>query len=87
MPSEMETAFDNLVVTNIHIIDGLRGVLTFLVLWDHYHPDIQEYNFDIQADTFMFVIISGLTTALQLRVLPKFESDRRCHFLRFHRNP
>ena len=73
----MEVAFDNLVVSNIRIIEGLRGILTFMVLWDHFHTDIKEYNFDIQADTYMFVIISGLTSALQLRVLPKYEADRK----------
>ena len=47
MPSAMESGFDNLVVSNIHLIDGLRGVLTFMVLWDHYHPNIEGTVFPV----------------------------------------
>jgi len=48
----------------------MTGILTFMVLIDHF-PAMQT-NSAIVTDTLLFVILSGFTTALQLRVSPRY---------------
>ena len=42
-----------------------------MVLFDHY-PAVRQ-NQDIKTDTYLFILMSGFTTALQLRSSPIFE--------------
>ena len=52
----------------------MRGILTLMVLWDHFHSPA-AFSTAVYTDTFLFVIMSGFTTALQLRVPPTFENS------------
>ena len=69
-PSAVESSFDDLIVSNIPFLDGVRGILTFMVLIDHFPA--MNTNKAIVTDTLLFVILSGFTTALQLRVPPRY---------------
>ena len=63
--------FENGIICNRRVYEGMRGVFTFMVLWDHYHPTNIFMADSFAADTALFVIISGFTTALQLRDVPQ----------------
>lgn len=67
--------FENGIIGNRRVYEGMRGVFTFMVLWDHYHPTNIFMADSFAADTALFVIISGFTTALQLRDVPQ-RSDK-----------
>jgi hypothetical protein len=54
------------------LLEGVRGIFTFLVLYDHFHNPKNAIASDFTADTYLFVMISGFTTALQLRETPRF---------------
>jgi hypothetical protein len=70
-PLDVEADFDSGLLANRKLLEGIRGVLTCLVLWDHYHhPSVFSAD-AIQADTSLFVILSGFTTAVQLRDPPQ----------------
>jgi hypothetical protein len=43
------------------------------VLYDHFHHPHSAINQDFTADTYLFILISGFTTALQLRETPIFK--------------
>jgi hypothetical protein len=76
----MEAAFDDSLTANRLVLDGLRGVFTFLVLYEHFHDfhrDKISSNFVV--NTYLFVLISGFTTSLQLRDAPRFETKRNQH--------
>ena len=47
------------------LLQGLRGLLTLMVLCDHLTT--LKYDFAILADTSLFVVLSGISTALQMR--------------------
>ena len=80
-----ETDFENVVARHRKLFEGLRGVFTFLVLFDHYHhktdyltPDgmmAEKYLcvYCLKSDVIFFFILSGFTTALQLRNPVKHE--------------
>eukprot|EP01037_Dinobryon_pediforme_P032107 gene32107-36909_t len=68
---EMED-FDNILLTNINLYQGLRGCFTVMVLWDHFHYPYAT-SIAIEADTFLFLIISGFTTSLQTRIPPRLQ--------------
>ena len=36
-PSEVDSVFESVISANRRLIQGVRGILTFLVLWDHFH--------------------------------------------------
>ena len=59
--------FDNAVLSNMRLVEGLRGALSVLVLWDHLHGKNNVLNDVWRADTSLFVLLSGFTTTLQLR--------------------
>ena len=67
-----EADFDNALVLNMRLLQGMRGILTWLVLWDHFHEPA-PFSTVAYTDTFLFVMMSGFTTALQLRKTPSFE--------------
>eukprot|EP01041_Mallomonas_annulata_P014734 gene14734-31314_t len=57
--------FDAAILSNAKLIEGLRGVLVIMVLWDHFHHGMLN---DIwRSDTTLFVLLSGFTTSIQLR--------------------
>ena len=63
-----EDSFDDVLVSNKSMLEGVRGVLTLLVLWDHFHDVNLNHISDVwRSDTQLFVLLSGFTTSLQLR--------------------
>ena len=60
--------FEECVLANRELFEGLRGVLTLMVLWDHFHGNEKRPMQNTwRADTSMFILLSGFTTTLQLR--------------------
>ena len=53
------------ITSNLRLLQGLRGLLTLMVLCDHFTT--LKYDFAILADTSLFVILTGISTALQMR--------------------
>lgn len=41
---DLANDFDDLLSTNRLFLEGLRGMLTFIVLWDHFHVYIYTYT-------------------------------------------
>ena len=69
--SAVEMDLEEGFLTNRKLYDGLRGILTIMVLWDHYHPDNMPTVDSFQSDTLLFVVLSGFTAAVQLRDPPR----------------
>ena len=69
---KLENSFEDILTSNRDIIEGVRGVFTFLVLYDHFHNPRNAISSSFTADTYLFIMISGFTTALQLREGPRF---------------
>jgi len=69
---EQEASFDAVLIRNKMFLEGMRGILAFLVLWDHYHRVDVPISNSFVADTSLFVMYSGFTTVFQLRETPKF---------------
>jgi hypothetical protein len=69
---KLENSFEDIMSTNRAAIEGIRGVFTFLVLYDHFHNPHNAISATFAMDTYLFVMISGFTTALQLRESPQF---------------
>lgn len=61
------------MVSNVRLLQGIRGILTYMVLWDHFHQPA-PFSTVVFTDTFLFILMSGFTTALQLRITPAFET-------------
>ena len=68
----MENSFEDILSSNRLFIEGMRGIFTFLVLYDHFHNPKRAISSSFTADTYLFIMISGFTTALQLRESPRF---------------
>ena len=73
---KMESSFEDILSTNRSLIEGLRGIFTFLVLYDHFHNPRHAIAAAFTADTYLFVMISGFTTSLQLRESPRFVNGK-----------
>lgn len=73
---DADADFENGIVSNVRLYEGIRGVLTFLVLWDHYHPAYIFAAKAIRIDTALFVLMSGFTSAMQLREPPQREDGQ-----------
>ena len=69
---KLENSFEDILTSNREVIEGLRGVFTFLVLYDHFHNPHNAISSSFTSDTYLFIMISGFTTALQLREGPRF---------------
>lgn len=69
---KLENSFEDIMSTNRAAIEGIRGVFTFLVLYDHFHNPRNAISASFAIDTYLFIMISGFTTALQLRESPQF---------------
>ena len=61
------------MLSNVRLLQGIRGILTYLVLWDHFHHPA-PFSTVVYADTFLFILMSGFSTALQLRITPAFDT-------------
>ena len=78
-PNSLESSFSSLIASNRGLIEGMRGLFTVMVLLDHFLilPGQAQPShvclYCIHADTSLFVALSGLTTALQLRSSPQWE--------------
>lgn len=60
--------FSTTILRNRKYIEGFRGVLSLIVLYSHFHGSKVTLNDDVwSAVTSVFVLVSGLTTSLQLR--------------------
>ena len=64
-----KSCFDNMILANRDVLEGFRGMLMLMVLFDHFRNPSIHLSSSFGADTMVFVIISGFTTALQLRPL------------------
>ena len=73
---ELDTSFDNILAANRSLVEGLRGVFALFVLVDHFHDPDYRITDAFVTDTYLFILFSGFTTALQLREPPRFGS---CH--------
>jgi hypothetical protein len=60
-------AFDELVASNAPLFEGLRGIFCFMVLYDHWRNPKVGYSLAIDSDVHLFIVLTGFTTALQLR--------------------
>lgn len=66
LQSAVATHVSALIRANVGVLEGLRGWLTLLVLYDHFHsPAVQLNAFLWGSDTLLFVVLSGFTTGLQ----------------------
>ena len=74
--SAVEADLEEGFLSNIRLYEGIRGLLTIMVLWDHYHPIDMPTVDAFQSDTFLFVILSGFTAAIQLRDPPRKSSKK-----------
>ena len=68
----MENSFEEILTSNRSLIEGIRGIFTFFVLYDHFHNPRHAIASAFSADTYLFIMISGFTTSLQLRESPRF---------------
>lgn len=60
--------FDDVILRNRRLVEGLRGFFAFMVLLDHFHHTNEiELSSGWSADTGLFVLLTGFTIALQLR--------------------
>ena len=68
-----EGSFEELLNSSRVLMEGFRGLFIFLVLYDHFHnPSEEPIGDTFMVDTYLFVMISGITTTLQLRETPRF---------------
>jgi len=72
--SAAEMAFEESLAANARLLQGMRGLFTLFVLWDHYHAPL-AISTTFTGDTSFFVLLSGFTTSLQLRSPPTFASS------------
>jgi hypothetical protein len=79
--TESESSFDESLVSNVRLLQGMRGVFTFMVLWDHFHHPL-PISTTFTGDVSFFVMLSGFTTSLQLREPPMFDVVNGTHVLR-----
>ena len=63
--------FDRVLASNRLLLDGLRGACSLLVLYDHFHNPRTIVSDALAVDTYLFVVLSGFTTALQCRQTPQ----------------
>ena len=63
--SPIDVEFDKALASNITFAEGVRGIMTFFVLWNHYRAVGAPKQ--LSADTACFMIMTGFSTALQLR--------------------
>ena len=68
-----EDCYDEAMAFNISLFVGIRGYLTFLVLWDHYSSIPTSPS--IVVDTTLFFVVSGFTTSMQLRETARFDDS------------
>ena len=79
--SPMEMNFDEVIASNRKLLEGARGFLCFMVLWDHYYSEYKgkgkssEPQMQMGADVAMFIVLSGFTVSLQLRQAPRYFRD------------
>ena len=76
-----EEAVDSLhfaITSNLRLLQGLRGLFTIMVLFDHYTS--MRHSAAILADTSLFVILTGFSTALQMRE-QSIEAFNFTHFM------
>ena len=59
--------FDDMLLANRDVLEGMRGVLMVMVVWDHFRNPKYQISTAYGGDTMVFVVLSGFTTALQLR--------------------
>lgn len=60
------------MIANRRLLEGIRGVLSIIVIIDHFFLGIpSRYGTRIRADTLLFVIITGFTITLQNLVSQK----------------
>lgn len=69
-PSEFDTQFDTAIALSRDYLEGIRGFFAFMVLWDHYSPVPNSVAW--LSDVNLFILISGVTTSLQLRTPPRY---------------
>ena len=70
---DYEGSFEEMLNSSRVLMEGFRGLFIFLVLYDHFHSPKEEPIGDtFMVDTYLFVMISGITTTLQLRETPRF---------------
>jgi len=72
LEDEHEALFEDIMANNRLVLDGLRGLFAFMVLWDHFHNPHTDMSSSFAADTSLFVVLSGFSTALQVREPPAF---------------
>ena len=63
------------LLANKRLIDGLRGIFTIMVLYNHWHSDATYVSTALNVDTTLFYMISGFTTASQLRAIPEIKKE------------
>lgn len=68
--SPAEQAFNDRMLANRTFLNGLRGLLAVMVLYDHY-PAYPK-NLSIKCDAYLFILLSGLASSLELRETPKY---------------
>eukprot|EP00981_Chlorochromonas_danica_P002495 scaffold474_cov169-Ochromonas_danica.AAC.30 len=61
---------------NKRLFEGLRGVFTFMVLYDHWHSNDMGFSHAMLVDTTFFYLLSGFTTASQLRMSPEIKKAK-----------
>lgn len=73
--SDVECRLLAVMTCNVRIIQGLRGFLAFMVLYDHFRPPGVPFSQAFLADASLFVILSGFTTGLQLTGALEWDID------------
>lgn len=68
--------FGAVLLSNRRLMDGLRGVFTLMVLFNHWHSSRTYLTSAFNVDTTLFYMISGFTTASQLRILPVIKKEK-----------
>ena len=66
--SQIDMQFEDNLLANRGLLEGLRGAFMMIVLFDHQRG--KRPRFVLLADTLLFIIISGFTTGLQHRPRP-----------------
>jgi len=71
-----------MLASNLRLIEGVRGALAFLVLWDHHFVKWSQAAYGTppltlssQADTWSFVMLSGFITSLTFRRTATFDKS------------
>jgi peptidoglycan/LPS O-acetylase OafA/YrhL len=92
--SKIEEDFSfNCLAGNRKMFEGLRGLFTFMVLAGHYfrYPGTLELenfcSYCTKGDVFLFVMLTGFSTSLQLRLSPKFGVDDEGKRVLLNREP